>query len=480
MMFAAMSLICALFGLIVSGTNAAFDSILWSSLPLDGKSVEDIVASSSVSSPVVIYALTDFTLATFTHQANAFDSKPNDSPLISQIRQAEHHKAQSVDNILQISPDAVVHRIDDVVGKPLAVFQVQSWQELENLAPQVEQHLKEPFVSIISSGAAFSTKPVEKRQKRVSVSSDVNFGDEEQPPEEHRRPTGKSKPSKPFQATRAVELQMPVVLPPVNISGGGFVPTPNDLCLFYLEAINVVVMRGSTAGTAVFRNVIVDGANGTNTFNWDPSYVNCAVSNMTVGVAKFTVSVNVKTDMVAYYEQTAVFIIRAGQTIAFELTFNGSYTGYWNLVHLAMLEPLTISNVANGVFLSGDIILPANSNTSSTRYMGVESFFQYAYACSGTQAAFMNVGENLMVGIALNNVEVDLKAYYGANGRFLAFNRDVYDCVGSFSVGSWMGIICSLVLASILMFGYLMLQSVQTMDRFDDPKQKQIVINFKE
>lgn len=53
-----------------------------------------------------------------------------------------------------------------------------------------------------------------------------------------------------------------------------------------------------------------------------------------------------------------------------------------------------------------DIILPANANTSATRYMGVESFFQYAYACSGTQAAFMDFGGNFTVGIALNNVEV--------------------------------------------------------------------------
>lgn len=90
-----------------------------------------------------------------------------------------------------------------------------------------------------------------------------------------------------FQAARAVELQMPVVLPPVNVSGGDFVPTQNDLCLFYLEAINVVVMRNYAGEPKVFRNVIVDGANGTNTFNWDPSYVNCAVSNMTVGVAKY-------------------------------------------------------------------------------------------------------------------------------------------------------------------------------------------------
>lgn len=29
-------------------------------------------------------------------------------------------------------------------------------------------------------------------------------------------------------------------------------------------------------------------------------------------------------------------------------------------------------------------------------------------------------------------------------------------------------------------FGFLMLNSVQTMDRFDDPKHKQIVINVRE
>lgn len=62
----------------------------------------------------------------------------------------------------------------------------------------------------------------------------------------------------------------------------------------------------------------------------------------------------------------------------------------------------------------------------------------------------------------------------------LLFGSDVSDCTGSFSVGSWMGIICSLVLTSILMFGYLMLQSVQTHDRFDDARQKGYTINFKE
>jgi V-type H+-transporting ATPase S1 subunit len=43
-----------------------------------------------------------------------------------------------------------------------------------------------------------------------------------------------------------------------------------------------------------------------------------------------------------------------------------------------------------------------------------------------------------------------------------------------------MGIIVALILASVLIFGFLMLNSVQTVDRFDDPKQKQLIINAKE
>jgi hypothetical protein len=60
------------------------------------------------------------------------------------------------------------------------------------------------------------------------------------------------------------------------------------------------------------------------------------------------------------------------------------------------------------------------------------------------------------------------------------FSPNVNDCVGLFSIGSWMGIIIALILFGVLMFGYLMLNSIQTMDRLDDPKQKQLIISSKE
>jgi len=62
----------------------------------------------------------------------------------------------------------------------------------------------------------------------------------------------------------------------------------------------------------------------------------------------------------------------------------------------------------------------------------------------------------------------------------VTFTSRVNDCVGFFTVGSWMGILVTLILIAVLIGSFLMLNSIQTMDRFDDPRQKQIVINSKE
>ena len=59
-------------------------------------------------------------------------------------------------------------------------------------------------------------------------------------------------------------------------------------------------------------------------------------------------------------------------------------------------------------------------------------------------------------------------------------SRGVVDCVGFFSAGSWMGLVVTVLLGAVLIAGFLMLNSVQTMDRFDDPRQRQILINAKE
>jgi len=51
-----------------------------------------------------------------------------------------------------------------------------------------------------------------------------------------------------------------------------------------------------------------------------------------------------------------------------------------------------------------------------------------------------------------------------------------YDCVGFFSIGILSGIFINIFLMAILAWGLVMIMSVKTMDRFDDPKGKPISI----
>uniref|UniRef100_A0AC35U3M3 Ac45-VOA1_TM domain-containing protein n=1 Tax=Rhabditophanes sp. KR3021 TaxID=114890 RepID=A0AC35U3M3_9BILA len=126
-------------------------------------------------------------------------------------------------------------------------------------------------------------------------------------------------------------------------------------------------------------------------------------------------------------------------------------------------------------------------NMSMVGMREIGGFWDYSYACSQTQAAFTEASDNKdnLIGISLsgfqiqNNFQRDIKVVDKV-GKFYGFSHNVNDCIPTFSIGSWMSIIVSLILGTILLGGFLMLNSVQTMDRFDDPKQKQIVINFKE
>jgi len=50
------------------------------------------------------------------------------------------------------------------------------------------------------------------------------------------------------------------------------------------------------------------------------------------------------------------------------------------------------------------------------------------------------------------------------------------DCEGFFGIGIWMALICIAVMIAILVFGLLMLSDITTMDRYDDPKGKTIIV----
>ena len=56
----------------------------------------------------------------------------------------------------------------------------------------------------------------------------------------------------------------------------------------------------------------------------------------------------------------------------------------------------------------------------------------------------------------------------------------VNDCQGFFTLGIWSALITLFVLIMVFFFGLCMLMSIDTQDRFDDPKGKIIQVNVNE
>lgn len=57
---------------------------------------------------------------------------------------------------------------------------------------------------------------------------------------------------------------------------------------------------------------------------------------------------------------------------------------------------------------------------------------------------------------------------------------DAYDCVGFTTIPIWSGLFVTLILSIIMTMGLTMIMDIKTMDRFDDPKGKTIIINASE
>ena len=54
------------------------------------------------------------------------------------------------------------------------------------------------------------------------------------------------------------------------------------------------------------------------------------------------------------------------------------------------------------------------------------------------------------------------------------------DCIGFFTVPIWMGVITMTTMLAIVLLGIGMLLSINTMDRYDDPKGKTITVTATE
>lgn len=85
----------------------------------------------------------------------------------------------------------------------------------------------------------------------------------------------------------------------------------------------------------------------------------------------------------------------------------------------------------------------------------------------------LNKTSSGVAGVSVKFIELQIQAFGISNNQFGYYN----DCTGFFTIPIWMGVITMLSMLAIVLLGIAMLLSINTMDRYDDPKGKTITVN---
>ncbi|KAF7635790.1 hypothetical protein Mgra_00004703 [Meloidogyne graminicola] len=174
------------------------------------------------------------------------------------------------------------------------------------------------------------------------------------------------------------------------------------------------------------------------------------------------------------------------------LIFNFTQSSYWQLVNVDVGEiKLTAGTEKEIPSVDSNWQLVSGINNkqqwiftdSQSPAWNINGFKDYSYSCARTSPIVWAKKDNekYAVGLVFGNIQFQLNSIYSDNGvNKTKFGWRVNDCAPTFSIGTWMILLVFIILIGVLSFGFLMLNSVQTMSRFDDPKQKQIIISSKE
>jgi len=295
-------------------------------------------------------------------------------------------------------------------------------------------------------------------------------------------------------------IDFPLLIPPYGRQGVDPDPSKYGSCMLYMESLQVVVVNAKTkeAGVAVIGVDSVTGLpNAKYGFDSSSDEFKC-LPNVTAGgtadknSGKFwlTLNINPNDEVKALppsngdgKTSTSSPLFTVQGPIVLKLEFQIQPNSYWNLTNVVA----GTLNVGKGTLLPTDVqVQSLDPKAFEIRQDGFSSYYDYSYACASTPISTWEVDKDkrIAVGVVFGNIQFQpFGVLFGKDEQgtsTVAFTSRVNDCVGNFSIGSWMGIVVALILGMVLIAGFLMLNSVQTMDRFDDPRQKQIVINTHE
>ncbi|CAJ0579483.1 unnamed protein product, partial [Mesorhabditis spiculigera] len=450
------NLLALVAALVLQQAVFAHDAVIFSSTEKLSGNVADLLSAATSETPLIFLVEPDFTLGEFSKHANVYSDSGKASPLASVVKGAAQKLNAHIDELIY-APDADVETSASTLkpGQSAYVISADDWSSLEEMA--VLSKFPKSIVVITDSAAVTKVESV-PRVKRQQSNGDA--------------------------AGNAEMLDLPVTLPSYNRTANS-PQLKNVSCLFYLEGITVVVQK--IIGENPSANPSAAAVINSGQFAWDPTYAVCPELGPHEGPGTWNFTVDITpSDTVAGQNVNGVqFNVTKDSTVKIKLTFAEDIAGYWALTNAELQSTISLVAGPQGdKSVLGKNIQTKGSNGTGLSYMGVNAVLGYGWTCGDSPAVwFDSTDDAYKIGIAFHNIQVQLRRLASVDatvdGTFL-FNTQVIDCVGTFSTGSLMGIISGLVMLATFVFGFLMLNSVQTMDRFDDPKQKQIVINFKE
>ncbi|KAM9828556.1 V-type proton ATPase subunit S1b isoform 1-T1 [Syngnathus typhle] len=115
------------------------------------------------------------------------------------------------------------------------------------------------------------------------------------------------------------------------------------------------------------------------------------------------------------------------------------------------------------------------SSNGTASFMGTRALSapaEYSFRC-GMLSSFRNAllvpnsTEDSVADWRFNLIDFQIQGFSLVNGTNFSYASD---CAGFFTPGIWMGLLTSLLLLTIFVYGLHMIMQVNTMDRFDDPK----------
>jgi len=161
-------------------------------------------------------------------------------------------------------------------------------------------------------------------------------------------------------------------------------------------------------------------------------------------------------------------VVLANLTLVWDLSYSAQ-SQWWNVISVELSVEGKIT---------GDKLLAANWTGSVLRSVAMGAPKTFSYACSAPDRltyAEVDGEQKTIYGLQFQNLH--LQPFEVTRGRRAGgFTDNVDDCAAFFSAGAWMSILTGLTLLSVLLFGIVMMANMSTVNRFDDPKGKSLII----